>query len=596
MPFSSIEAGAGCGIAVIIPVYNRCDVLKRTLETVVGQTQVPQTLVVVDDGSTDGSADVAEQWLSSAAPPFDWMVIRSPHQNQAAARQRGMLELGEEPFIAFLDSDDLWPEDFLERTLKALKKSPDAAAVSTDRIHQYSDGTIKMLRSAGLQIDAVTWIFVNDAGIASCSLFRTDAVRRAGKWNKEVETGEDFLLFLEIAKTGIWLHSPGHPVTFNRWVARENGQETNHSQRPSFKPIWAVQHEQAFSQFPFNSPYRSGTVMWAVSRKWRLAGYTFIKNGQLRRAIDAYRSSLSWDPWCLAVRLRMLHSWMLAFVKGELRLNQVETRKIARLPKIEKIYFINLDRDETRRRLIEDRISLSFPSVPCERIIGVPAESLTQYEQFFSGRLKEPFQLDGKVYPRPGTIGCFLAHRNALREASRFHIEHNKNGQSDDGAILVLEDDCVFDQSVLPAMEAAMHSYLPDDWNAIKHSLGGSNICDRINKGFNDISGARLRRWTYYYGAHFVIYRLAAVDDVLQRMESGIICDYDVWLRDNIDHVYSFAQHFHIKQSGLGGSNTNPKIQVENQTNRSSLAKLLTLVRQGTKKVTNRFLGRRQFN
>jgi len=118
MPFSSPNRS---GVSVVIPVFNRSKTLVRTLPYVTAQTVLPEQLVIVDDGSTDDSANKAEQWLSEHAPAIEWQVIRTQHVGAATARNIGLQSLRQTPYVAFLDSDDHWPADFIERTSQLLQ-------------------------------------------------------------------------------------------------------------------------------------------------------------------------------------------------------------------------------------------------------------------------------------------------------------------------------------------------------------------------------------------------------------------------------------------------------------------------------------------
>lgn len=89
-------------VAVVIPVYNRRRKLIKTLETVAAQTKLPAVVVVVDDGSTDGSPEEAEAWLASNAS-FEWRVIRQSNTGVSAARNVGFSYIGDWPFVCFLD-------------------------------------------------------------------------------------------------------------------------------------------------------------------------------------------------------------------------------------------------------------------------------------------------------------------------------------------------------------------------------------------------------------------------------------------------------------------------------------------------------------
>ncbi|MGL6195940.1 MAG: glycosyltransferase family 2 protein [Thermoguttaceae bacterium] len=115
------------GISVIIPVYNREVFLKEAIESVLAQEyNGPIEIVVADDGSTDRSVEVAE----SFGPPVK--VIRKPDgctdQGPGPARNRA-IEASVMPYIAFLDSDDLFLPGHLQRLANALDKEPNVMMV-----------------------------------------------------------------------------------------------------------------------------------------------------------------------------------------------------------------------------------------------------------------------------------------------------------------------------------------------------------------------------------------------------------------------------------------------------------------------------------
>ena len=82
----------------------------------------------------------------------------------AAARNRGIQAAPEARWFAFLDSDDVWPSDFLQRTLAALQVSPEAAAVTCDRrLIDVSEGREIHVGTAELAINPTRWLFVHGA-------------------------------------------------------------------------------------------------------------------------------------------------------------------------------------------------------------------------------------------------------------------------------------------------------------------------------------------------------------------------------------------------------------------------------------------------
>lgn len=100
-------------VSVVIPTHNRLQTLQRAVASAIEQTLPPLEVIVVDDGSTDGSA----QWLAQQEPPVSF-IIQLNH-GVSHARNRG-IEKANGNWIAFLDSDDYWHKDKLEKQYKAL--------------------------------------------------------------------------------------------------------------------------------------------------------------------------------------------------------------------------------------------------------------------------------------------------------------------------------------------------------------------------------------------------------------------------------------------------------------------------------------------
>lgn len=102
-------------VAVLIPSYNHARFLPATLASVLGQSLRPTEVIVVDDGSQDGSAEVAEAILGSARD-LAWSVHRRSNRGISATRNE-LFALSRADFVAFLDSDDLYAAQRLERLL-----------------------------------------------------------------------------------------------------------------------------------------------------------------------------------------------------------------------------------------------------------------------------------------------------------------------------------------------------------------------------------------------------------------------------------------------------------------------------------------------
>ena len=104
-------------VSVIIPTYNRAHLVKDAVESVLNQTYQDFELIVIDDGSTDNTREVLAVYKDKLT------YIYQENQGRSSARNHG-IELAQGEYIAFLDSDDVWFPDKLERQVPILESAP----------------------------------------------------------------------------------------------------------------------------------------------------------------------------------------------------------------------------------------------------------------------------------------------------------------------------------------------------------------------------------------------------------------------------------------------------------------------------------------
>lgn len=115
------------GVSVVIPTFDRARVLPRALESVMAQSRPPTEVIVVDDGSTDDTAELVVDRFPTTR------LIRQENRGVSAARNRG-IEAAAGEWIALLDSDDEWRPEKLEKQLDALQAQPELRICHTDEI------------------------------------------------------------------------------------------------------------------------------------------------------------------------------------------------------------------------------------------------------------------------------------------------------------------------------------------------------------------------------------------------------------------------------------------------------------------------------
>lgn len=164
-------------VTAIIPVYNRQHYIRDAIENVMAQNYPSLELIVVDDGSDDGTAEVIRQL------PYDVRVIRQPNEGPAAARNRGILNATGE-LIAFLDSDDLWPDGALQILVDELVRDPELMVAKG--YSQFS------------KLNPLTNHYEFEGNPEECfpysipgSVFRAEAFAKAGLLDVELQFGED---------------------------------------------------------------------------------------------------------------------------------------------------------------------------------------------------------------------------------------------------------------------------------------------------------------------------------------------------------------------------------------------------------------------
>jgi glycosyltransferase involved in cell wall biosynthesis len=109
-------------ISVIIPVFNGEAFLAEAIESILRQDYHPLEIIIVDDGSTDGTATIASSYSAGVR------YVYQPNSGPAAARNRG-LKMANGEVIGFLDADDLWPENKIEHQLARLTDDPSVEIV-----------------------------------------------------------------------------------------------------------------------------------------------------------------------------------------------------------------------------------------------------------------------------------------------------------------------------------------------------------------------------------------------------------------------------------------------------------------------------------
>jgi glycosyltransferase involved in cell wall biosynthesis len=269
-------------VSVVIPVYNRPGLVRRALASVNAQSHPPVRVIVVDDGSQDDTARSARDWLMENAR-FDWDVITIPNGGPAAARNAGAARIaGDVGYVAFLDSDDEWPGDFLSGCVERLARRPDAVGAVADR-QTLRDGVPHALDDMGrFAADPFLFVLENGGGLVQCCVFRLSSFRRAGGFDARWRTGEDGKFLFGVAVHGPFLHSSGKPVIVHQRTATTADGDAMSVSLASARDywIWADQMERMIAALPKGTRReRYDAICVIMLERWMVAKLTLQADG-----------------------------------------------------------------------------------------------------------------------------------------------------------------------------------------------------------------------------------------------------------------------------------------------------------------------------
>jgi glycosyltransferase involved in cell wall biosynthesis len=208
-------------VSVVIPCYNGAKFLRETIASVLAQTHPVLEVLVVDDGSTDDSASIAEGF----GPPV--RVIRQPNQGESVARNRGIAEAKGE-WVGFLDADDKWASDKLAVQIGMISAgcvcmhSGYVCFGSTDE-----PGPSKAYRWPEDYSPEALCLLETEV-VVSSALVRRQAASQFPVWTKYAE---ELLFFLDLVNKGAFVYVPA-PLVYKRVHAER--QTAN----PRIETLW----------------------------------------------------------------------------------------------------------------------------------------------------------------------------------------------------------------------------------------------------------------------------------------------------------------------------------------------------------------------
>ena len=294
-------------VSLIIPTYNRGDLVGEAIDSALGQTYPAREVIVVDDGSTDGTPAVLARYGKAIR------TVRTANRGCAAARNTGV-NLARGAYLAFVDSDDVALPEKLALQVPVLETCPEAGFVygpsvafgpelPAEVVHQPvrpdADGSVAegIFLTTQIGFDSV--------------LLRREAVEQVGGFDETLHHNEDTDLLLRIALAwkAVRLEVPTgrhrwHPGRKSRdevalWQAVLRSMEKVLASRPDFRARLAGRAEARLAQ-----------VRWEVSRAWARRGELEAARREAAAAWG-HRPSVGLAGWRVALAARpLVPAWL----------------------------------------------------------------------------------------------------------------------------------------------------------------------------------------------------------------------------------------------------------------------------------------------
>lgn len=338
-------------ISVIIPAYNQGHYLGEAIQSVIDQTYPDFELVVIDDGSTDNTAQVACSFSDARV-----RYIHQENRGLSAARNTGILRSSGE-YLTFLDSDDQFVADKLETLLNAMQRDPGLGFVAGQAV-LIDENSLPLGKvfDTPLPENPVHLLLWNPLHVCSV-MMRRDWQQKVGLFDESLHAYEDWDMWLRLARAGCRMGWVAHPVSFYRFHTRQMTRDKDRMTTATFAVLKKVYSDPDLPQ------------------EWLALKDRAYSSAYLRASIQAFRmndTQEGTDALAEAVRLDPTLMEKNGDVMANRLLGLSDSPKVMdRLPFLESIYAhlpesMILLRNQRKRRLSQAAVELGFRSYQAE--------------------------------------------------------------------------------------------------------------------------------------------------------------------------------------------------------------------------------------
>lgn len=290
--------------SVVIPLYNKVNQIESTVFSVLNQTLDHFELIVVDDGSTDGSGDVVRRIRDPRI-----RLIAQENAGEGAARNSG-IEAASGSHVCFLDADDLWCPGFLAEVSLMFSRHQDAVVCATasdvlepdGSVTGYSEGQIRWADRKASRLDYLACL---GSGVypvsSSCVSVRRAALQGVGGFDQSLRVGADIDMWVRLSELGNFYYSTKVLARYNRAAENRSVHQDDLLQK---RLTFIAKQQCRVEEMKARGRSLSGYRTFLAQKAYEV--YVQAKDPSVRSAAElALRPNLSWLRFSHRVRYQV---------------------------------------------------------------------------------------------------------------------------------------------------------------------------------------------------------------------------------------------------------------------------------------------------
>lgn len=299
-------------VSVIIPCYNNARHIATSIDSVLSQDYPSLEIIVVNDGSTDNSIEVLNQYADRIK------LLTQENQGPAAARNTG-IKAARGDYIAFNDGDDIWLPGKINAQIQYLENTPQTGLCytswvvwdQTQPLPEFLANLPKAANTTELVADRSGWLYTRLLAISAvCTItvmIRADIVRTVGLFNKDYAIGEDHDYWIRVSRlcqidklTGIYA------------IYRKNPNSTTQKVHPQNYSLQVLQ--AALNNYgrtcPSGKQVSQSQVNSYLGERNFAYGYNAMLKGHRQKAFESFKA-------CIRLRYRLLKACIFLLISSK---------------------------------------------------------------------------------------------------------------------------------------------------------------------------------------------------------------------------------------------------------------------------------------